>query len=60
MLDAVTEIRVRVAALDSDEAKFVKGNNTAGTRVRQTLLEIKKLCDAGRKEVSRIREERGK
>lgn len=36
---------------DDDYDKFMKGNNAAGTRVRKTLMEIKKYCDEMRKEV---------
>ena len=37
------------AALDSE--KFVEGNNSAGTRVRKTMQNIKNLSQEVRKEV---------
>lgn len=40
-----------VAMGDDDYDKFMKGNNAAGTRVRKTLMEVKKYCDEMRKEV---------
>lgn len=40
-----------IAAGDADYEKFMKGNNAAGTRVRKTLMEVKKYCDEMRKEV---------
>lgn len=37
--------------LAADEEKFLNGNQSAGTRVRKTLQQIKKVCQEGRKEV---------
>jgi len=34
-----------------ENAKFESGNNAAGTRARKALMEMKKLCDARRKEI---------
>lgn len=34
-----------------EDEKFSKGNNAAGTRARKALMEIKKACDARRKEI---------
>ena len=40
-----------VQQLEADEIKFESGNQSAGTRVRKTLQQIKKVCQEGRKEV---------
>ena len=34
-----------------EDEKFNSGNNAAGTRARKALMEIKKACDARRKEI---------
>lgn len=34
-----------------EDEKFEGGNNAAGTRARKALMEIKRLCDARRKEI---------
>ena len=34
-----------------EDAKFEGGNNAAGTRARKALMELKKACDARRKEI---------
>lgn len=34
-----------------EDAKFNGGNASAGTRARKALMEIKKACDARRKEI---------
>ena len=36
---------------EEDYRKFAEGNNAAGTRVRKTLMEVKKYCDQMRKDV---------
>lgn len=47
------------AIVEASEADFVaffeKGNKTAGTRVRKSMLEIKNLAAEVRKEVSDIK-----
>ena len=40
-----------VTAFQEEDAKFEAGNNAAGTRARKALMEIKKACDARRKEI---------
>lgn len=40
-----------VAAFQEEDAKFEGGNKSAGTRARKALMEIKKACDARRKEI---------
>lgn len=34
-----------------EDEKFSNGNNAAGTRARKALMDIKKACDARRKEI---------
>ncbi len=45
------EIARLVEEFQVEDAKFEGGNNAAGTRARKALMEIKKLCDARRKEI---------
>lgn len=40
-----------VQEFQEEDAKFESGNNAAGTRARKALMEIKKVCDARRKEI---------
>lgn len=42
----------------SEDEKFTKGNNSAGTRARKALLEIGKLIKARRGEISEERNSR--
>jgi hypothetical protein len=39
------------AAGEDDYNKFMHGNNAAGTRVRKSLMEIKRYTDQMRKEI---------
>jgi hypothetical protein len=43
---------------EDDYAKFVQGNNAAGTRVRKALMEAKKYTDQLRKDIQDIKNER--
>jgi len=45
------ELSKLVASLEADETKFNDGNNSAGSRMRKTLQEIKKISQAMRIEV---------
>jgi len=47
-----------VAAGEDDYNKFNQGNNAAGTRVRKTLMEIKKYADQMRKEIQEEKDKR--
>ncbi len=38
-----------------DELKLEKGNFSAGTRIRQALIAVKKTCDEGRKKIQETR-----
>jgi len=40
-----------VETFKAEDAKFAGGNASAGTRARKALMEIKKACDARRKEI---------
>jgi len=40
-----------VAAGEDDYNKFMRGNNAAGTRVRKSLMEIKRYADQMRRDV---------
>jgi hypothetical protein len=45
------QIAQLVAQFQEEDAKFEGGNKAAGTRARKALMEIKKACDARRKEI---------
>lgn len=45
------QIAQLVQTFQEEDAKFEGGNNAAGTRARKALMEIKKACDARRKEI---------
>lgn len=47
-----------VAAGEEDYNKFMHGNNVAGTRVRKSLMDIKRYADQMRKEVQEEKEKR--
>ena len=45
------QIAQLVSEFQENDAKFEGGNAAAGTRARKSLMDIKKLCDARRKEI---------
>ena len=47
-----------IAAGQENYDKFNLGNNAAGTRVRKTLMEIKKYADQMRKEIQEEKDKR--
>ena len=51
MSNTSSQIALLVTQFQEEDAKFEGGNNAAGTRARKALMEIKKLCDARRKEI---------
>jgi hypothetical protein len=51
MSNTATKIIEIATQVVEDEAKFAKGNNSAGTRARAGYQEIKKLCQAGRVDI---------
>lgn len=46
--------------IDDSEKFYQKGRDISGRRLRKSLMEVKKLADEGRKEISAIRNERKK
>jgi hypothetical protein len=46
-----------VLTFQDEDAKFEGGNKAAGTRARKALMEIKKACDARRKEIQAAKNE---
>lgn len=46
-----SKIAQLVEEFQMEDEKFEGGNNAAGTRARKALMEIKKCCDARRKEI---------
>jgi len=45
------QIAELVQTFQAEDAKFQSGNASAGTRARKALMDIKKACDARRKEI---------
>jgi hypothetical protein len=50
-MSTTNQIQAALETYLMENAKFEGGNNAAGTRARKALMEIKKLCDARRKEI---------
>lgn len=51
MSKASMQLEELVRQFAAEDDKFEGGNNAAGTRARKALMEIKRLCDARRKEI---------
>lgn len=51
METTIQKIKNQMVILESDYDKFIKGNNSAGTRVRKTSQDIKNLFQQLRGEV---------
>lgn len=51
MSAAAQKIKALVEEFVMEDEKFESGNKSAGTRARKALMEIKKACDARRKEI---------
>lgn len=51
------QIAQLVQQFQEEDAKFEAGNKAAGTRARKALMEIKKACDARRKEIQAAKNE---
>jgi len=45
------QIAQKLEEFKIEDDKFENGNASAGTRARKALMEIKRLCDARRKEI---------
>ena len=52
MSETVQQITDAVTAWQTEDGKFVNGNNAAGTRARKALQEISKLVKARRLEIT--------
>jgi hypothetical protein len=52
MSETVQQIADAFAAWQTEDEKFVGGNNSAGTRARKALQEISKLVKARRLEIT--------
>lgn len=46
MSETIQQITDAVTSWQTEDAKFAKGNNTAGTRARKALQEITRLAKA--------------
>ena len=51
MAAIASKIKELAETLEQDEVKFTAGNHAAGTRMRKTLQEIKRVAQQGRKDV---------
>lgn len=51
-MEAIKLIEDAVAQWKSEDEKFVKGNNAAGTRARKALAELAKAVKARRNEIT--------
>lgn len=60
-MSAFEKIKELVAATESDATAFYqKGNKAAGTRLRKAYQEIKNLAQAGRAEVTELKNKESK
>lgn len=57
--DKLTQMMELISLSMTDAEKFENGNNTAGTRVRKNMQEIKKLAQSIRAQVSDIKNGEG-
>ncbi len=51
MSNTSQEIEAMVKVFLEEDAKFISGNKSAGTRARKALMALKKLADVRRKEI---------
>lgn len=52
MSNTTEQLKVALDAFLAEDAKFVGGNNAAGTRARKALAELGKLVKARRNEIT--------
>lgn len=52
MSNTVEQLKTQFEAFLAEDAKFVAGNNAAGTRSRKALQEVAKLVKARRNEIT--------
>ncbi len=58
-MEKINEIRSMLDAMGKDLEKFyTKGQNSAGTRLRKSLNEVRKKCQEMRNEIQDIRQSR--
>jgi len=58
-MDKINEIRSMLDAMGKDLEKFyAKNQNSAGTRLRKALNDVRKKCQEMRNEIQTIRSER--
>ena len=57
MANTSAKIAELVTQFQEEDEKFERGNKSAGTRARKALMEIKKACDARRKEIQASKNE---
>lgn len=57
--DKLTQMMELISLSMTDAEKFENGNNSAGTRVRKNMQEIKKLAQSIRAQVSDIKNGEG-
>lgn len=58
-MEKINEIRAMLDAMGKDLEKFYsKGQNSAGTRLRKSLNEVRKKCQEMRNEIQGIRQGR--
>jgi hypothetical protein len=54
-MESFTKLKEALAELEADVKKTLGGNKMASVRVRNAMLEVKKLADAVRKEAMACR-----
>ena len=58
-MEKINEIRAMLDAMGKDLEKFyTKGQNSAGTRLRKALNDVRKKCQEMRNEIQTIRADR--
>ncbi len=58
-MEKINEIKSMLEAMGKDLEKFyAKGQNSAGTRLRKALNEVRKKCQEMRNEIQEIRQTR--
>lgn len=58
-MEKINEIKAMLEEMSKDLEKFyTKGQNSAGTRLRKSLNEVRKKCQEMRNEIQTIRQDR--
>lgn len=57
-MSTMNQIKEAMAALEMEDAKFEKGNSSAGTRARKALADLGKLVKARRMEITETKHAR--